>query len=213
MTNPSSDYSSTELLDILKSISSEYSNFDKHELAELVLMPLDPNWLHAYWNITEDLISLVGSENHISTSRFLLRIYGIGKSFEKTKNGVCFEVDVQGMRNQRNICLPQDDCNYFAELGYCDDSGFRVLLESNIISVPGIISRQCVVQESMLKDCLEEHEIPKGVDLDEAGKCVYWDGDQIEANIQRRLREHTPSAIVNNFLCSNLPVSSFGHFS
>ncbi len=104
---------------------------------KLVLMPVNPNWLHAYWDFSPETIRKIESLG--LGYEIVLRLYDVTYIiFDGTNAHRTFEfgVDVRFTRNYYfNVPLP--GASYILELGYKGPDGkFVPLLRSNVCSAP-----------------------------------------------------------------------------
>ncbi len=104
---------------------------------KLVLLPVNPNWLHAYWDLSPQTMRLL--ESLEPGSEVVLRLHDVTYIiFDGTNAHRTFEVgvDVRFTRNYYfNIPVPGAD--YLLELGYKKPSGeFVSLLRSNVCKAP-----------------------------------------------------------------------------
>lgn len=132
---PELGFSSKELLQVSREIADEYFSDLQEAPSELVLMPLDPYHLHAYWNIGPDyaIQNPSGKEN-----RLILRVYWLkDETSPLSETPIWFDVEVRQLQGQRRIRSALDDSAYTAELGLYTGMGkFLPLLHSNLIHVP-----------------------------------------------------------------------------
>ncbi len=132
---PQCKLSQKDLIDISEAITQTYAPFDTHHQPELVLMPVDPIHLYAYWN-------LKGYETHDESShvgkQLALRIYSIPELSENTENlQLSFDIKVYGFRHQQKVHLPVAATAYSAVVGEINaDSSFSPLAVSETIHVP-----------------------------------------------------------------------------
>jgi len=130
--------SQQDLRDISEEIIETYAPHDNHQ-PELVLMPVDPVNLYAYWNLPKN-------ETDNETNRkappidkqFALRIYTIPELSESASNiKLSFEVKVDGLNNQQKVQLPIAASAYSAVIGEINaDNHFNALASSKAIHVP-----------------------------------------------------------------------------
>ncbi len=104
---------------------------------KLVLMPVNPNWLHAYWDFSPETIRKIESLG--LGYEIVLRLYDVTYIiFDGTNAHRTFEfgVDVRFTKNYYfNVPLP--GASYILELGYKDPNGkFVPLLRSNVCNAP-----------------------------------------------------------------------------
>lgn len=141
--------SQQDLLDISEEITQTYAPHDSHHQPELVLLPVDPINLYAYWN-------LKGCETDMATEhtdkQLALRVYSIPELSEHpSKLQLSFDIKVHGLQNQKQVHLPIAAYAYSAVIGEINkDNSFSALATSNTIHVP----RETPVSESIQNDSI-----------------------------------------------------------
>ena len=127
--------SQQDLLDISEEITQAYAPHESHHQSELVIMPVDPINLYAYWNLKDSEI-----EDTISNTdkQLALRIYSIPELSEKSANiQLSFDIKVYGLNNQQKVHLPVAASAYSAVIGEINtDNSFSTLAASDTIHVP-----------------------------------------------------------------------------
>ncbi len=135
--NPQITLSQQELLEISQKISREFSPVADSAFPELVLLPVDPFHLYAYWNLGENFINN-SKTNDNRNLQLTLRIYSRpheSPGFYNTKQW--FDVSVNRIQHQQKIRLPLDQTFYSAVIGkHFPDNSFAAHAYSNIIHVP-----------------------------------------------------------------------------
>ncbi len=121
----------------------EEKQVEKPELPEsygkdkLVLLPVNPNWIHAYWDFSPQTLRLI--ESLPIGSQVVLRLHDVtfivfdGNNAHRT-----FEVGVD-VRFTKNYYfnVPTSGADYLLELGYKTPEGkFVPLMRSNVCRVP-----------------------------------------------------------------------------
>lgn len=110
--NPQIALTPDEMLEISQEISQGYAPNREGEAQELVLLPVDPYHMYAYWNLEEEK----GRPSDLT-----LRVYWYPEEDRSTKESkLWFDVALQGYRNQCQVQLPIDETAYSAELGRYD---------------------------------------------------------------------------------------------
>lgn len=104
---------------------------------KLVVLPVNPNWLHVYWDLSEKTSeSLMNLPNGF---RIVLRIYDVtfidfnGNNAHRT-----FEISID-LRTMKNyyVNVPMPNADYLAELGYVSPDGeFHPIIRSNLCKTP-----------------------------------------------------------------------------
>ncbi len=104
---------------------------------KLVLMPVNPHWLHAYWDFSPETLEKI--ENLPAGSEIVLRLHDVTYIiFDGTNSHRTFEVGVD-VRYTSNYYfnIPTSGADYLLELGYkTPDGRFVVLMRSNICKAP-----------------------------------------------------------------------------
>jgi len=90
----------------------------------LVLMPRDPYWIFAYWEVTP--------------SPTLLRVYDVTDIVFNGQNAWSyFDIEITGGANNWYLNVPAADRSYLADLGFLDSEGrFVTILRSNTVHTP-----------------------------------------------------------------------------
>lgn len=125
-----------EIDEISREISRDFSPDLTTYLPELVLLPVDPLHLYAYWNLGEHKEK--HSSGSASDSQLILRVYWRpDQHMDITKTKLWFDVPIAGHRDQKKIPLPIDKTTYSAAIGIRDSNNrFDVWAYSNTIEVP-----------------------------------------------------------------------------
>ncbi|MFN6991992.1 MAG: DUF4912 domain-containing protein [Fervidobacterium sp.] len=109
---------------------------DTYSKDKLVAMPVNPYWIHFYWDLSEENKSLLRSADVVKP---VLRIYDVTfVEFDGTNAHRTFEITIDPL-TLRNYYLnvPMPGAHYMGELGYYDFKGmYKVLLRSNLCKVP-----------------------------------------------------------------------------
>ncbi len=133
--NPQHKLPQLDLLDISEEITQAYAPHKTQHQPELVLMPVDPTNLYAYWKLKTS-----ETENNISHAarQLALRVYTLPELSEHTgKLQLSFDINVHGLQNQQKIPLPVAASAYSAIIGEINaDNSFSALATSEIIHVP-----------------------------------------------------------------------------
>lgn len=124
-----------ELLDIGEEIGRDFAPKPFGNTPELMLLPVDPGHLYAYWNLGKDRdISMADNE------QFTLRIYSQPDQEQAAVKAVSwFDVAIDNPMTQQQVSLPGsvDETAYSAAIGKCGaDDGFISIVHSNIIHAP-----------------------------------------------------------------------------
>lgn len=122
---------SEQLLKISETIRSNFSERLTGVDPELVILPVDPYHLHAYWNLGDQSTTSLLSEN---SNKLVLRFYWDSKW---SSANCYFNVNINSTLSRRNIRLPADDSCYVGVIGLLDgNQNLKVLVKSNSVHVP-----------------------------------------------------------------------------
>ena len=129
--NPQLKLSQQDLLDISKEITQAYAPDDSHMQSELVLMPVDPVTLHAYWNIRNITTSK-------SDTQLILRVYSDPALSEYPSSlNLSFDIKLSSFQGQQTVSVPIAATAYSAVIGEINaDNSFSALVTSDTIHVP-----------------------------------------------------------------------------
>jgi hypothetical protein len=127
-----------EMLEISEEIRLDFAPRASNNRQELVLLPVDPDHLYAYWNLGDHKPN--ASQPNDSDNQLTLRIYSEPKkNMAITKTKSWFDVDIKSAQAQQKIFLPSRtrEAAYSATIGkrYPDNS-LAPFASSNIIHVP-----------------------------------------------------------------------------
>ncbi|MGC9771170.1 DUF4912 domain-containing protein [Fervidobacterium islandicum] len=108
-------------------------NYNKDKL---VAMPVNPFWIHVYWDLSPANREFLRSHE---VRKVVLRVYDVTFiEFDGTNAHRTFEVniDVSSLKNYY-MNVPMPGAHYLAELGYYDSNGnYKHLFRSNLCRVP-----------------------------------------------------------------------------
>jgi hypothetical protein len=129
--NPQLKLSQQDLIDISEEITQAYAPDNSYVQSELVLMPVDPVTLHAYWNIQNNSTSATDTE-------LILRVYSEPILSEHSSHlRLSFDIKLSSFQGQQTVAAPMAATAYSAVIGTINaDSSFSVLATSEIIHVP-----------------------------------------------------------------------------
>jgi len=132
-------FTAKELADISEEIGRDYAPQKSYQSPELMLLPVDPGHLHAYWNL--DRKPKIATPYNDDPHKLTLRIYA---QSEKKKaladTATWFDVAIDSSATHRQVSLPGPTGNsvYSAAIGqYGADDDFIVFAQSNTIHTPG----------------------------------------------------------------------------
>jgi hypothetical protein len=127
-----------EMLKISEEISLDFAPSASDNTQELVLLPVDPDHLHAYWNLGDDQPG--SAQKNASDDQLTLRIYEESDDItDITQSKPYFDVAIDGTQSQKNIVLPKHGhhTTYSATLGkHSQNDDLAPLAYSNITCVP-----------------------------------------------------------------------------
>ncbi|GEM_PF-1073160 len=129
--NPQLKLSQQDLLDISEEITQAYAPNDSYMQSELVLMPVDPVTLHAYWNIKNNTISNLGTQ-------LIMRVYSDPTLSEYPSSlNLSFDIKLSSFQGQQTVSVPIAATAYSAVIGEVNaDNSFSALVTSDTIHVP-----------------------------------------------------------------------------
>ena len=143
--NPQLKLSQQDLRDISDETIQNYTPYDPYHQPELVLMPVDPLNLYAYWNL-----AAIETDNVINDTdrQFVLRVYSLPEQGEQESAiKMSFDITVSAYQNQKKVRLPMAATTYSAVIGEINADGcFSALATANAIHVP---RENPLVEESM----------------------------------------------------------------
>lgn len=147
--NPHIQLSQREMRNISQEISQEYGPKVETNSPELVILPVDPFNLYAYWNLGES--KNAANNQKKSGADLVLRVYWRpDDSHDIAETKLWFDVPLTGFHNQRKVRLPIDETDYSAAIGKrFPDRTFDLMAYSNCIHVPR--SRMAPVRRSKEK--------------------------------------------------------------
>jgi hypothetical protein len=139
-----------ELFEISQEITREFASGAATDRPELMLLPVDPYHLHAYWHLDEAKAN-ADVKNGFEDS-LTLRIYAQAvESTDSVEPESWFDVAIEGFQSQQTVSLPiaLAETVYSAAIGKCyADNSFAAFAYSNITSPPrgrtdsyGVVSR------------------------------------------------------------------------
>jgi uncharacterized protein len=128
---------------------------------QLVLLPRDPYWLFAYWEISIPTRKRLESETQINWESFELSLrvhrFGMDNSGKESQ----FDIQINSFSDNWYIKAGVPDRKYQIEYGFISpEKGFQSLLTSNIVSTP----------RDSLSDVIDENwQLP-----DWQARRLYW---------------------------------------
>ncbi|MGZ8947149.1 MAG: DUF4912 domain-containing protein [Methylococcaceae bacterium] len=139
--------SSREILAISEEVSLGFVPEAADAVSQVVLLPVDRDHLHAYWNIGQEQLEASPQDDH-SESQLTLRVYSEpDNSGDISKTVSWFDVAIDSTQTRQIVSLPvrSDQQTYSASIGNQNiDSSFAALASSNAVAVFGghALSRQ-----------------------------------------------------------------------
>ncbi|MGJ0483268.1 MAG: DUF4912 domain-containing protein [Methylomicrobium sp.] len=129
------NFSYRELQAISEDISQRFMPKASSSVPEILLLPVDPHHLYAYWDAgsSPPLIP-----DHNLQQPLTLRIYWRPNAKQEiTGLNLYFDIPADNAAKRKKIRLPVDDTNYSATLGKLNpDHSLEVLAHSNLVHVP-----------------------------------------------------------------------------
>lgn len=122
--------------------SSQIMNLpSNYGITRIVLLVRDPNWVYAYWEITDNaknkVMEITGTDDW-KKNKQILRIYEVPSSGQNGDNARrMFDIEIGQYSNNWYIQMPSADRNYIAEIGVLNSNGiFYKIARSNKIYMP-----------------------------------------------------------------------------
>jgi hypothetical protein len=130
--------SSKELFEISEEIRLEFAPKASNNTQELVLLPVDPDHLYAYWNLGDDIFNT--TQKNDFGNQLTLRIYPEpNKNTNTLKTKSWFDVAIDSAQAQQKVILPArtHETTYSASIGKrFPDNNLIPFASSNITYVP-----------------------------------------------------------------------------
>lgn len=99
---------------------------------KLVLMPVNPNWVHAYWDFSEATLQTLEKRKVVIRIHDVTYIIFDGQNSHRT-----FEIYIDPEWKKYYFNVPNTNADYLAEIGYKDENGsFVVMMRSNVCHTP-----------------------------------------------------------------------------
>lgn len=132
-------FAANELLEISQEISKEFAAGEAMQRPDLIILPVDPYHLHAYWHVDEH-IGETGAETGFEDA-LTLRVYAqAGANTDRAQPDSWFDLAIEGFQSHQKVSLPTAlaDTVYSAAIGKCyADNRFSVFAYSNITHPAG----------------------------------------------------------------------------
>jgi uncharacterized protein len=128
-----------------KDLSFRAVEQDQGQLKDrLVVMVLDPYWLHAYWEISPRTIerASVAMGQHWHAARPILRVHEVSRNGTTNAARLAVrDVEIHGGVNNWYLDVPDPPKSYQLEIGYLADADrFYSIARSNVVSTPAAAS-------------------------------------------------------------------------
>ena len=120
----------------------------------LVVMPRDPNWAYAYWDLNPTQVRnlLKSARQTASKARWILRVYSAALHPVEEK-GHFFDVDINVEGGNYYLNLSKPGARFIVEIGVMENSGmFRSTAQSNPIILPMDHPSDTIAQESTFSE-------------------------------------------------------------
>ncbi|MGZ8227455.1 MAG: DUF4912 domain-containing protein [Methylococcaceae bacterium] len=131
--------SSREILAISEEVGLGFVPEAADAVSQIVLLPVDRDHLHAYWNIGQEQLEAAPQDH--SESQLTLRVYSEpDNSGDISKTVSWFDVAIDSAQTRQTVSLPvrSDQQAYSASIGNQNiDSSFAALASSNAVTVFG----------------------------------------------------------------------------
>lgn len=140
------NFSYRELQTISQEISRRFMPKASNSVPEILLLPVDPHHLYAYWDTGSPQPQM---PDHNLQKPLTLRIYWRPNAERNiTHLNLCFDISADNAANRKKIRLPIDDTHYSAALGRLNpDHSLEVLAHSNLVHVPASPGRKRFAEE------------------------------------------------------------------
>ncbi len=111
---------------------------DEYGDTKLVLMIRDPEYVYAYWEISDETRKAMEIPRDGDSRRYVLRLYKVsGRQWPEEAAHYFFDVDVSADAKSWYVQLPEPDELWCAELGIIDArDDYKMVCRSNPVSTP-----------------------------------------------------------------------------
>ncbi|MDD5265677.1 MAG: DUF4912 domain-containing protein [Methylococcales bacterium] len=141
-----------EMFDISEEIRLDFAPKASNNPQELVLLPVDPNNIYAYWNLVDDTLN--AKQKNDSGNQLTLRVYSEpDKNMDSTKTRSWFDVAIDRPQAQQKIPLPlwSHETAYFAAIGKRHpNNSLSPFASSNITQIPTFKAISNQVKDSQI---------------------------------------------------------------
>jgi len=139
-------FSQRELQTIGLDISRRFAPKAANSVPELLLLPVDPHHLYAYWNT--GAAPLAPDQKNVQPPLTLRIYWRPDAAAEITRSNIWFDIPADSPTNRKKVRLPIDDTSYSAALGKVNpDHSLDVLAHSNRVHVPTAPDRKRLALE------------------------------------------------------------------
>lgn len=129
-----------EKLLLYKTLGTDATGMDREPRNQLILMVRDPFWLHAYWEMSSQLVDRIrAAMGHLwHTADPVLRLYRMHTDVGGTlRKEYLRDIRIHGGINNWYIDVDDPPSSFLVEIGYlARDGQFFILLSSNIVETP-----------------------------------------------------------------------------
>lgn len=135
-------FSHRELQAISQDISQRYAPKTSNTVPELLLLPVDPYHLYAFWDTGAGVSqSMIAADTRNS---WTLRVYWRPEAAkENIRSNIWFDIPADSPAKRKKIRLPIDGTYYYATFGKMNrDHSLEVLAQSNLVHVPTAPNRR-----------------------------------------------------------------------
>lgn len=187
--DPDQKMTQEQLSDIVSELGDELLGELVVSRNQLVAMPLDPYWVHIYWNILSSTVQ----NRDLNPTQLKLKISDLGKKESYT-------IPIQGLRNHRSVLLPTPGGTYSLELGTeTDDKHFQAILDRVHIALPAKASPPEPLNQKRRTErlkAIEANQPPEvfGIPTDNDNHSIYYDIKAVDNYIKLRLKETLPQS-------------------
>jgi hypothetical protein len=166
---------------------NEYELPSYDTTSRITLIPKDPSWIYAYWEIADSSIEDVKRQlgGNLDGTKFIVRMYDVTcKDFNGFNANHWFDIEVGRYSNNWYINIWNDNASYCGEIGMLHNSGrFFPMARSNFVHTPRSSSSNRF--EEIWMDLSQEEDreqaclfpapmkAEKGVQYDAAGRFSY----------------------------------------
>lgn len=163
-----SNLSPEEILEISENISLDFAPKVSNNSQKFVLLAVDPDHIHAYWNLADSLRD--DRKNSALRDQLTLRVYSEPDKKDRAKIPSWIDVPINSSRSQQNIFLPNRtyDISYSASIGKHDqDDCFTAFAHSNSIHIPlgNVMSKPIEDNQSAFKSIPEITKVNRTIPL------------------------------------------------